>query len=140
MTYTQTIEDLRSKLTERSLKSPALEVKLRQISQNTQLCIWLEKLPTIPEGFIDILHTKDVDHFITEIFLWRLWAFWLVEEHRDAPVINSTIDINAYADHPKMRKSWPTPPFNTAEEVAEAVDWDRFPLALDHEKNGTDIN
>ena len=131
MTQTETIEELRSKLTEQALESPALELKLRQISQNTQLCIWLEKLPTIPEGFIDILHTKDVDHFITETFLWRQWAFWQVEEHSDAPLINSITDINAYADHPEMRKPWPAPPFNTTEEVAEAIDWDHFPLSSD---------
>jgi hypothetical protein len=128
MTQPETIEDLRSKLTEEALESPALELKLQAISRNIQLCIWLKKFPTIPAGFIDILHTKHVDQFITEIFLWRLWAFWLVEEHRDFPVINSIVDINAYVDHPEMRKPWPSPPFNTVEEVEEAVDWNRFPL------------
>jgi hypothetical protein len=135
MTQTVTIEELRSKLSEQALESPALESKLREISQNARLCIWLEKLPTIPDGFIDILHTKNIDQFITETFLWRQWAYWLVEEHSDAPLINSITDINAYVDHPEMRKPWPAPPFNTVEEVAEAIDWTYFPLAPDDNGN-----
>lgn len=135
MTQNERIEDLHSKLTEKALDDmldeDMLYRRLSGISKNIKLCKWLEKIPTIPANFILIVDTENLDQFITEDFLWRLWAYWVVEEHRDAPLINSVNDISAYVDYPEMRKKWPAPPFNTTEEVEEAIDWDYFPHASD---------
>jgi len=140
MTQSECIEELRSKLTERALESPALDRKLSIIANNAQLCHWLETIPTIPDFFLDMLHTEHIDQFITEDFLWRQWAYWVVEEHRDAPLINSITEINAYVHHPEMRKPWPVPPFETAEDVEEAVDWEHFPYSDDEDDHATHFN
>jgi hypothetical protein len=50
MTQSECIEELRSKLTERALESPALDRKLSIIANNAQLCHWLETIPTIPDS------------------------------------------------------------------------------------------
>lgn len=140
MTQFEIIADLYSKLTESALESPAIESKLQKISQNPQLCLWLERIPTIPACFFEMLYTDCLDKFITEDFLWRQWAYWVVEEHDEAPLIDSVNNIAAYVEHPEVRKQWPAPPFNTSEEVEVAINWDKFSSDEDDDDSSTAFN
>jgi hypothetical protein len=83
----------------------------------------IHDFPVIPALFLEAISVPNIGKLVTKEFLWQYWSKTLVEDQSDCPDITQIADL-VQVSTPDGRKVWPPAPYQSIEQLSEAVSYE----------------